>query len=215
MSSFIVFGAGRFGASVARSLSDLGAEVMIIDKNEDLIQEISNVVTSAVIADVMDQAALDELGVGNFDVCIVAIGDSLEASIVTTMYAKEKGVEKIVAKATSEMQGKLLHKLGADEIIYPEIDIGVRVAHRLFNRNIIDYIYYDSNYSIIEMKALDEWIDKSLIELDFRNKYKLSVIAVRRGEKFIVSPYASFKFMSGDKVIVIGEEDNLEEINKE
>ena len=135
MKSFAVIGAGRFGSSLARTLFELGHEVMVMDSDEEKIQSLSDNVTHAVIVDVMDEGALRELGLSNFDVVVIAIGSDTEASVMATIMAKELGAKKVISKATSDFQGKVLAKVGADRVIFPERDMGVRVAHNLVSTN--------------------------------------------------------------------------------
>ncbi|HAE91450.1 MAG TPA: potassium transporter Trk, partial [Tissierella sp.] len=162
MKSFVVIGCGRFGSSIARTLYSLGNEVLAIDSSEEIIKEISEEVTHAVQADVMDETVLMDLGLRNFDVAVVAIGSDIEASIMATLVVKDLGIDKVIAKAQSELHGKVLSKIGADKIIFPERDMGVRVAHNLASTNILDFIELSPDYSILEIAALKEWEEKSL-----------------------------------------------------
>lgn len=214
MKSYIVFGCGRFGASVASTLYKMGNEVLIVDRDYDVIQDITPFVTDAIQADLADESALEELGIGNFDVAIIAIGTNLEASIITTIFAKDKGVETIVAKAVSEMQGRVLEKLGVDYIIYPERDMGARLAHQLSSRSVIDYIYYSKDYGIMEMKVLNDWIGKTLQDINFRNKFKTSVIAIKHGDNIKVTPGSEELLLEGDTLVVMGKEEYLKAIEK-
>lgn len=204
--SVIVFGAGRFGTSLATTLFDHGVEVMVVDHDYDLIQGLATKVTTAIQCDLTDAAAVNELGISNFDTAVIAIGSNLEASIMATLSSKDRGVPRIIAKASSEMQARILQKLGADQIIYPEIDMGERLARSLSGSNLMEYIHFSDEYSIIEVKVKKEWIGKNLIEIDFRNKYHLNVIAYRRNKNTIVSPSAKEPLEKDDILILIGEE---------
>lgn len=204
MKSFVVIGCGRFGTSIAKTLFEIGNEVLAVDKNPELVKDVSEHVTYAVEADVMDESVLKELGLSNFDVVIVGIGSNLEASIMATLIAKELGVKKVVAKAQSEFHGKLLAKIGADKVVFPERDMGTRVAHNLTSKNILDYIELSPDFSIIEVSALKSWYNKSLVDLRLRNKYGVNVIAIKDGEKVNISPDSNHIIREGNIVVIIG-----------
>lgn len=215
MKSFVVIGCGRFGKSVAKTLFDLGNEVLAIDKSEELVQEISDEVTHAVQADVMDETVLKDLGLGNFDVAVIAIGSNLEASIMATLIAKELGIKRVIAKAQSELNGKVLYKIGADKVIFPERDMGVRVAHNLTSANILDFIELSPDYSILEVTALKEWEDKSLAELRLSTKYGINVMAIKKGDEFLVSPNGESMIEKDNILVVIGNITNIKKIEQE
>lgn len=210
--SVVIFGAGRMGSAMARVLFDSDIEVMIVDKDPDKIQDVANEATTAVIADVLDDDAMEELGLGVFDIAIIAIGSSLEASIVAAVEAKEAGIPMIYAKSSSEMQSKILEKLGVDKILNPEIDMGERLAKSIAEKNILEYIHFSEDYSIVEINAPKEWANKSLLELDVRNKYHINIIAIRRGRETKVTPLATEEIRLGDKLIIIGDGEALEKI---
>ncbi|SHH91291.1 potassium channel family protein [Sporanaerobacter acetigenes] len=214
MKQFAVIGCGRFGSSVAKTLYNLGNEVLAIDKDEEIVQEISEHVTHAVQADVMDENVLKELGIRNFDVVIISIGSDLEASILATLIAKELGVKWVIAKAQSELHGKVLSKIGADKIIFPERDMGVRVAHNLVSTNVLDFIELSPDYSIVEITAISEWENKSLRELKLPTKFGINVMAIKREKCINVSPYADDVILHGDILIVIGNTEDIKKIEK-
>ncbi|MGB9847072.1 MAG: potassium channel family protein, partial [Desulfotomaculales bacterium] len=151
MKQFAVIGLGRFGSSVARTLAQMGYEVLAVDSDDERVSAISDEVTYAVQVDAMEEEALKSLGLRNFDVVIVAIGQEVKASILVTVMLKEMGVSKVVAKANDELHGKVLQKVGADVVVFPERDMGVRLAHALVSRNIIDQIRLSPEYSIAEI----------------------------------------------------------------
>lgn len=215
MKSFAVIGCGRFGSAVARTLFDLGNEVLAIDGDMDVVDNIAGQVTHAIQADVMDEGVLRELGLSNFDVAIVSIGSDLQASIMATLIVKELGVNKIVAKAQSELHGKVLKKIGADKVIFPERDMGVRVAHNLTSNSIVDYIELSPDYSILEIEAVPKWYNKTLEELKLRNKYKVTVMAVKRGEEVNVSPGPSYQIHDGDILVALGASEAINHIAEE
>ncbi len=214
MQQFAVIGCGRFGASVATTLYELGYDVLAIDENEDVIQEIADSVTHAVQADATDEVSIKSLGIRNFDVVIIAIGSDIQSSIMATILVKELGVKYVVAKAQNELHAKVLYKIGADRIVFPERDMGVRVAHNLVFPNILDCIELAPDYSIIEVSALKEWEDKSLRELNIRSKYGVNVMAIKYEGNINISPKADDVIKKGDILVVIGHNDELQEIEK-
>ncbi len=214
MKQFVVIGCGRFGSSIARTLYNLGHEVLAVDADEEKVQEIAEEVTHAVQADVTDENVLLELGIRNFDVVIVSIGSNYEASIMATLIAKELGVKRVIAKAHDVLHGKVLSKIGADKIIYPERDMGVRVAHNLVSSNILDFIELSSDYSILEITALDQWSGKTLKELGLPTRYGINVMAIKRDKEINVSPYADDVILKGDILVVIGSTEDIKKIEK-
>lgn len=211
MKSFIVMGCGRFGESCAKTLVELDNEVLVIDEDYDKIKNISNDVTTAIQCDIMDEMAMKEIGLSNFDVAIISIGSSLTAAIMGTMLAKEAGVKYILAKAPSLREGSILKKVGADKIIYPERDMAKRVAHNLTSKNILDFFQISPKYSMVEQKIHDDWVNLDLEELKIRKRYGVTVVAVERGGDIIVSPSSDLQLMEGDILVIIG---SNEQINK-
>ncbi len=215
MKSFAVIGCGRFGTAVAKTLYQLGNEVLAIDQDMDVVESVSRFVTHAIQADVMDEETLAELGLRNFDVVIVSIGTDLQASIMATLIVKELGVKKVVAKAQSELHGKVLKKIGADKVVFPERDMGVRVGHNLTSNSIVDYIELSPDYSILEIEAIPKWFNKSLAELRLRNKYGINVMAIKKGDKIDVSPHPDYKIDPADVLVAIGSTDDINRIEEE
>ncbi|WP_282706255.1 potassium channel family protein [Fuchsiella alkaliacetigena] len=214
MKQFVVIGLGRFGVSVATFLAGKGHDVLAIDKAEEPVQNIADQVTHSVQADSTDECALKSLGVCNFDAAVVSIGDDIQSSVMTTLILKELGVEYVLAKAQNEMHGKLLNKIGADKVVYPEMDMGVRVAKNLVTSNVLDYIELAPDYSIIEVVATDKLIGHTLKELDLRAKFGINVIAIMRGQEINVNPEATDEIQARDILIVMGHEKNLERIKE-
>ena len=212
MKSFAVIGLGRFGTAVAKVLSELGNEVLAIDRDPEVIREVSSIVTYAVEADVMDETVLKELGLSNMDAVVVSIGSDLQASIMATLISKELGVKRIVAKAQTELHGKVLKKIGADRIIFPERDMGTRVAHNLTSSNILDYIEVSPEFSILEIQALKSWVGNDLKGLRLRNKYGVNVIAIKRDEHINASPSSDDLVEDGDIIIIIGSTEDVRKI---
>lgn len=209
MKQVAVIGLGRFGSSVARTLADSGCEVLAVDVDEARVKAIADEVTDAVRANALDEEALRALGLRNFEVVVVAIGHEVQASILTTVLLKEMGIPKIVAKAQDDLHGRVLQKVGADVVVYPERDMGVRLAHTLISRNVIDEIQLSTDYSILEMAAPQGFVGHSLRDLELRQRYGLSVLAIRRKDRIVVSPNADQVVEDGDLLVVLGQPDKL------
>lgn len=214
MKQFVVIGLGRFGTSVAKTLAYKYYDVLAIDIDEEKIQEISDEVTHAVELDATNKRALDDLGINNFDVAVVSIGEDIHANILTTLILKELGVKEVVAKAQDSLHGRILTKLGADRVVYPEHDMGTRIANHLVSAQILDYIELAPNYSVIEIKASEKMYGRSLLDLSLRSKYGVNVVAIKRGKKIDISPQAETKIKAEDTLIVIGANDSLEALKK-
>lgn len=203
---FLVIGAGRFGSSVAGTLYSLGHDVMVIDKNETLIQQISDSVTHAAQADTTSESALRALGIKDYDVAVVAIGHEIQSSIMTSILLIELGARYVVAKAQTEMHGKVLKKIGVNRVIFPERDMGQKLAHSLISPNIIDLIEVSDHYSVVEVNAPREMAGRTLQELDLRARYGVIVIALRSREgEMNIAPGANDKVREGDIIVAVGE----------
>ncbi|MCX7694981.1 MAG: TrkA family potassium uptake protein [Caloramator sp.] len=209
---FVVIGLGRFGSSIAKTLYSLGHEVLAIDIDEEVVQDISDHVTHAVQADATDEATLKSLGIRNFDIAVITIGSDVQSSVLVTLLVKELGVKYVIAKAQNELHAKVLYKIGADRVVFPERDMGIRVAHNLCSSNILDYIELSPDYSIMEVTALEEWEDKTLKELNFRTRYGINVMAIKRGNDINISPAAEDVIKKGDILVVIGGTDDIKNI---
>ena len=209
---YIVIGLGHFGYNVAETLYRLGNDVLAVDKSEEKVESISDSVTSAVQADATDENTLKSLGIANFDVAIIAMGSDLKASIIVTVLAKEYGVKYVVVKAIDELTAKILGKIGADRVILPERDMGIRVARNLASSTVLDYIELSPDYSIAEISAKHEWTNVALNDLKLRANYGMNVIAIKRNNKIIVSPNAEEIVEEGDILAVITTNNNLSKI---
>ena len=210
---FVVIGLGRFGSSVAKTLYESGHDVLAIDKDEDLVQEISDSVTHAVQMDATDENALRTLGIRNFDVAVITIGSSIQASVMVTLIVKELGVKHIIAKGNSEIHAKVLYKIGADRVVLPEKDMGVRVAHNLVSFNILDYIELSPDYSIIEIEVPNTWVGKTLRELKVRATFGINIMAIRKADDVVnISPNADDVIEESDILIAIGASDELSKL---
>ena len=209
---YIVIGCGRFGSSVAKKMCQLGNELMVIDKDDYSIENIAEQVTHTAIVDVTEERDLKSIGLGNFDVVIVAISSDIRASIMATIMAKEMGVPKIVCKAKDELQAKVLYKIGADKVVFPERDMGIRLAYNLASENILDQINLDPEYSIMEIVTPTNWVGKTIIELNLRAKYDITVLAVKTTSGLKVMPSPNYKMQEKNILIIIGNTDKISDI---
>lgn len=214
MKSFFIIGLGRFGSQAARSLCKQGCEVLALDVSSDLVHQISEDVTQAVVGDARDKEVLRALDAGSFDCGIVAIGDSLADSVLATMNLKELNVPYIVCKAYDETHTQVLKKLGADKVVIPEKENADRLAKSLSSTNVLDYIELSEDYGIIEIPAPGVWSEKSLIELNVRAKLGVNILAVKRSGEINVSPSADFRIASGDVLVVLGDSAALKAMQK-
>ncbi len=214
MKQFAVIGCGRFGSSVAKTLYKSGFDVLALDDDECVIRNIADHVTHAATIDIDDANALKEVGIRNMDVVIIGIGSDLKASVMSTLLVKEMGVKYVVAKAQDEMHAKVLNKIGADRVIFPERDMGVRLAYNLTSTNILDFIELSPDYSIMEIVSPKKWHDRSLKENNIRARYGLSVLAIKRGEDVNVSPQAEEVVQNGDVLIVVGSNEDLKKVQE-
>jgi len=212
--TYLVIGLGRFGSEVARQLCKQGCEVLAMDIHSDLVQQVAEDVTHAVVGDGQDKEVLRALGAGNFDCAIIAIGDNLAASVLTIMNLKELNVPYIVCKAHDDTHRAVLEKLGADRVVIPEYEFAGRLARSLASHNVLDYIELSPDYGILEVPAPKSWVGKSLKELNVRAKLGVNIIAVESGSITNVSPSADYKILSGDILVVLGDNKALEAVQK-
>ena len=214
MKSYIVIGLGLFGAETARQLCALGCEVLAMDVRADLVQQLANSVTHAVVGDGQDKEVLRALDAGSFDCAIIAIGDDLAASVLTTMNLKELGVPYIVCKAHDETHRRVMEKLGADRVIIPEYEFAGKLARSLSSHNVLDYIELSEDYGILEVPAPKGWINKTILELDVRAKLGVNIIAVESQNRTNVSPPANYRIAAGDIMVILGDNKALEAVQK-
>ncbi len=208
METVLIIGMGDFGGNVARRMEELHCEVMAVDTNEERINEILPYVTNAVIGDGTNAEFLRSLGVGNFDVCFVALGGLFQSSLETTSLLKELGAKVVVSRATNDVQMKFLLRNGADEVVYPEKQMALRIATKYASKSILDFINLDNNYSIYEMKVPKDWQGKTLSQLDIRKKYNVNILTINRNQQvFIPSPDTLIQ--SDDVAYVIGDEHDI------
>lgn len=206
---YAVIGLGRFGGSICRELSREGMQVLAIDIDEERVNEYKKIAYHAVIADSTDEDTLKEIGIKNFDHVIVAIGENIQASILTAVILADIGIKKITVKAQNDHHEKILNKIGVHRVVHPERDMGRRLAHSLISNNILDYLELSDEHSIVEVKAGKKMVGKSLIELDIRANYGCNIVAIKRGADINVSPSAEGALREEDILIVIGADKDI------
>lgn len=206
---FAIIGLGRFGGSVLKELNHLDADVLIIDIDEARINEYQEYATEGIIGSSTDEAMLKNIGIHNYDNVIVAIGDNIQASILTTLILKDLGVKKVTAKAQNSNHGRVLEKIGADIVVHPERDMGKRVAHRLISPSVIEYLDISNKHSIVEYSANKKLENKRIADLNLRDKFDLNVVAVKRDDNIIISPDLQMSILLGDVLILIGNDEKL------
>lgn len=206
---FVVFGLGKFGLSVAKALSDNGCQVMAVDSVQSKVEEIAPDVTYAVCTDITDAEAIHSLGISNFDGAIIAIGENLEASVLATIMSKEMGIPYVLAKAQTELQAKVLKRVGADKIIFPEKETGMRIAHNLVSGNFFDAVELSNKYSMMDLDVPEEWVGKTLRELNLRATKKINVIGVKYDAEFEITPDPDQPLNADDVLVVIGKNQML------
>ncbi len=209
---FVVFGMGKFGASVAKTLADNGCQVMAVDSEQSKVEEIAEDVTYAVCTDVTDAEAIHSLGIRNFDGAIVAIGENLEASVLVTIISKEMGIPYVLAKAQTELQAKVLKKVGADKIVFPEKETGIRIANNLVSGNFFDAIELSTKYSMMDLDIPKEWIGKTLRELNLRVTKKINIIGIKRAAEFEITPDPDAPLLEDDVLVIIGRNQTLSKL---
>lgn len=202
--TYVVIGLGKFGTAVAERLYELDNEVLAIDECTESVQRIENKVTYAVVADARDENVLRSLGVKNYGCAIVAIGTDLAASVITTLNLKELGVPQVICKATDETQKRALEKIGADRVLIPEREIGIKLAQTISSTSILDFIELSREYGIAELPTPAHWAGKTLRELNVRAKYGVNIIALKSGSKVNVSPAADAVLQADAVLVVVG-----------
>lgn len=201
-----VLGLGKFGESVAKELSDSGCEVLAVDRNIERVQNISRDITHAVQADVCDTEAMEELGLSNMDAVVVAITENFNASILATIYAKDMGVKCVVAKAKDEVHTRVLKKVGADKIIIPERETGIRIAHYLISDNVVDFIELSKHIQMVEIHIPEKWVGKTLKQLNLRKQYGVNVVAKRKGQMELeISPDPDQPLEKESTLLIVGD----------
>jgi len=209
----VVAGLGRFGASLAKVLFGMGHDVLAMDIDEKKVQSMAPEITHAVAADATDEAVLKELGVGNFDVAVVAMGSAIQSSVLSTILLKRLGVRYVIARAENELHGAILEKIGADKVIYPERDMGIRVAHELTLTDVSDYISLTSDYGVARVEALPSFVGRTLSELELGRggKWEVAVLVIQHEKEFVVTPDRAEPVKSGDVLIVAGKDEKIQQ----
>ena len=210
MKSVLLIGLGRFGRNAAIKLKELRHEVMAIDVKEERVADILPIVSNALIGDATNQTFLESLGVRDYDLCIVAIGDNFQASLEATSLLKEMGAKKVISRASSDVQTKFLLRNGADDVVYPEQQVAQWTAVRYSSDHIFDYLSIEDGYSIVEIDVPIKWIGKTIGELDIRNKYKLNIMAVKTDEKISMQINNTTQFSGTEKLLVLGKDADIQ-----
>ena len=214
MKSVLVIGMGKFGRHFAKKMVDLGNEVMIVDKDEAIVERYSVTFSDAQIADCMNKDVLLTLGVHHFDICMVAIGSDFQSSMVVTALLRELDAKYIVSKAESDIQADHLMKIGADEIVYPEREMAEKIAVRFTATNVFDYIELTDDYAIYEIPVLYAWIGKTISEINIRRKYRINIIAIKIGSELNILPGSDYCFTEHDHIVLIGTPENVARLSK-
>ena len=203
MKSVLIFGMGRFGRHMAQKLYDLGHDVLAIDKNEEKINKVLSYVTNAQIGDSTDESFIDSLGVSNFDLCVVAIGDDFQSSLETTALLKDYGSKLVVARAVRDVHAKFLLRNGADEVVYPEKQMAVWTAIRYSSDHISDYIALGDDHAIFEIEVPKDWVGKTIGQLDVRRRYNVNIMAVKQNGKFAMTVITPDTFLPEHSTILV------------
>lgn len=212
MKTILIVGTGRLGRHLCMSLSKLGNEVMIIDRQEEALKDLLPYATAAKVGDCTDEEVLRSLGVGNFDLCFVCIGSNFQSSLEVTSLLKELGARYVISKASRDIHAKFLLKNGADEAIYPDRDTAEKLARRYGVDNIFDYVELTEGYSIFEMPPLSSWCTKSIRQLDIRAKYHVSILGVKKDGKLSLLPHADYVLQAEDHLMMIGEKRDIDRL---
>ena len=200
---------GKFGQTLGERLLNMGDEVMIVDKNEDIVNTLAPKYTNALIANCMNENNLRTMDIPSFDVCVVAIGDDFQSSLEITSILKDVGARYVVSKATTEIQRKFLLRNGADEVVYPDHDIAEKLAVKLNSAKVFDYIELDAEYSIFEIAVPTEWYRKKIVDVNPRRKYGINILTIKKGRKIVTSPDAEYVFDDGDHMVIFGNTEKI------
>ncbi|MDE7296094.1 MAG: TrkA family potassium uptake protein [Clostridia bacterium] len=209
MISVLLIGMGKFGRTLGEKLLGMGDEVMIVDKNEDVINSLGPKYADATIANCTNEENLAAMDVKAFNACVVAIGDDFQSSLEVTSLLKDLGAKRVISRATTDIQRKLLLRMGADEVIYPDMDIAEKLAVRLNSDKVINYIDIDSDYSIFEIAIPNKWIGRKLIDINPRKKYGMNILTVKKGRQVISSLDGNYVFENGDQIVVFGDTEKI------
>ena len=212
---FAVLGLGRFGQSLAYTLYENGCNVLACDYDYEIVQEFSNSATHVVQADVTDENVMESLALSNYDAVIIAIGSDMNSCLMATLIAKEKGAKYVIVRAQNLIQKKIFERIGADRVILPEHEMGIKTATNLITTSLVDYINLSEEYSIAEIEPPASWVEHTIYELNIRANYGLNIIGIKRGKKIIISPEVNESILENDVIIVVGLNSDIEEVNLE
>ncbi len=212
MKSVLIIGMGKLGFHLAEDLQELGNDVVIADCETEMIEKLSGKFTDAIIGDCTNEEVLESIGVKDFDICFVMIGENFQACLEVTSLLKEHGAKKVISKASSKIQQKFLLRNGADEVVYPEFDTAQRLASRFNMDNVFDCIELTDEYSIFEITPPEKWISKTILSLDIRKKYNVNVLAVKQGETLNPMPGPDYVFKADDRIMVMGKQKDVSKL---
>ncbi|MCI6376990.1 MAG: TrkA family potassium uptake protein [Clostridiales bacterium] len=210
---YLVLGLGRFGTSVAKALCDMGQEVLAVDSDEELVNSIAPHVTQALQLDATDETLLSGLGVKNFDAAIVSIGQNTRDSILVCVLLKELGVPTLIAKANDELHAKVLRKIGVDRVVFPERDMGLRLARSIISPGVLELMNLSDDYQIIEVLVPSKWVGNTIMGVDVRRKHGVNILAIHRKDRFLVSPAPEMLFEANDTLLVMGKKEDVERLD--
>jgi len=214
MKSILVIGMGRFGTHLANKLQALGNDVMIVDKDESIINQIGSRYTDAICGDATNEDFIKSIGINNFDVCFVTIGDNFQSSLEITSLLKEHHAKHIVSKATVDLQAKFLKQIGANEVVYPEKDMAESMAIKYNNNNVFDYIEISNDFAVYETPVLKGWVGKTILGIDVRKNFNINIVAIRREDKTETNPSVDYIFQEQDHIVWIGDKKALKKLTK-
>ena len=210
--TYAVFGLGRYGRAVAEELVKNGADVIAVDRNEELVNDAAQFIPVCKCADITDPEVIDKLDIEDVDVVIIAMANNLESSVMAITLCKEAGVKTVIAKCVEEMHGKIFYRVGADKVVFPEKEAGTRLGKNLLSSGFVDIVELSKDVSMVELEMKPQWVGKNLIELNLRKKYSINVVAVLKGEEVITSIDPEMPFTENMKLIVIADTAKLEKL---
>lgn len=212
--SYAVFGLGKYGIAVAKELAENGADVIAVDMSEANVNQLADIIPVCKCADITDPAVIKQLGIANMDTVIISMARNLEASVLAVMLCKEAGVPTVIAKCANEMHYKILMRVGADKVVFPEIESGARLAKNILSSGFIDVMDLSDEMSIVEMDIKPEWIGKTLVELNLRKKYSINIVAIRVGEELSINIDPQMQLNEKMTFVVIGSKESFEMIDR-
>lgn len=210
MISVLLIGMGKFGRTLGEKLLNMGDEVMIVDKDEEVINSLSKTYTHALIANCMIVENIKSLDVSSYDVCVVAIGEDFQSSLEITANLKDLGAKRVISKATTEIQKKFLMRIGADEVVFPDMDMAERLAVKLSSSNVINFVDLGANHAIFEIGVPRKWRKRSIIEINPREKYGMNILTIKKpGQNEVTMPDGNYRFEETDSIVVFGDTEKI------